>query len=137
MNSQLQEYSSLDAAENMTYTDLQKFVTRLRKINVVIGAVGAIASPGAFTPPAGLVASITDLKSLGMQPTDLLNYVFQVSGSDSWHTASEVAAYLAPLTANAVYRVVSDLYPGSAQQALGTALMTIPGVDQLISQYLA
>lgn len=132
MNQQLQQYVSPDADFNMSYTDLKKLISRLRVLGIAVTNVSAEPNPG-----TAAFLSIQDLRNIGMVDSDLLNYVIQVNGGDSWHTAAENAAELAPLTALAVYKVMSDLFPGNAQNALATALMMLPQVDALIAHALA
>lgn len=132
MNNQLQQYVSPDVEFNASYADVKKLISRLRVVGIAITDVNVEPNPG--NAP---FITVQQARDLGMMDTDLLNYVIQVNNVDSWHTASLVAIELAPLTAVALYKVLSDLEPGNAQAALGTALMMLPGIDKLIATELA
>ena len=132
MNNQLQQYVSPDAEFNTSYAEVKKMILRLSVLGIPVTDVAVEPNPG--NAP---FLTIQQARDLGMVDADVLNYVFQVNNVDSWHTASQSIAKLAPLTVLALYKVLSDLEPGNAQAALGNALMMLPGIDKLIATELA
>ncbi len=132
MNPQLEQYVSPDAAFNISYSEAEKLVSRLRTLGVVVTNIQAIPNPG--NAP---YLSVNELRDLGMKNADELDYGIQVNSGSSWNTAALVADDLSPMTAQAVYKVMSDLVPGDAQAATANALMLLPGIDDLVSKALA
>jgi hypothetical protein len=137
MDQRLLPYVSQNASENCSLNDARKLEKQLGVLGFVATNLAAdglgidVVSPA---PPDVLTA-------LGMQATDELNYVIQVSGQAdpaAWFTAATEVQHMAPLNAEAVLQVASDLYgaAGGAYNAAYSGLARLPGVDALVKTAL-
>jgi hypothetical protein len=133
MDTRLSPYAAQNSWLNCTYLQAQQLATDLVKLGVAVIQVYAVASDSATAPDA----SYSTLISLGLGNTDALEFTFLFQGSDSPQNCALVAADLAPKNYNAIWKVMSDLFPQNSSAMAASAISRLPGIDAFIASALA
>jgi hypothetical protein len=139
MDSRLNAYVCTNPDMNCTWNQVQALEKQLATLGVITTPAQAYAQGVAAALSGASSLSYRDLVANGLDPAnDKLYFLFQVVGSSDLQTAAEVASDLAPGTFNAVWKVMSDLFPGQSSMAMAvSAIAHLPGLDNFIHSSLS
>lgn len=134
------QWQAGNSALNASYNDVQKLERQLAALGVSVTAVNVLPQ-GIGTAMSGAVTTAAkDILAAGAQATDKLFFVFTISDSQSTFDAAQTITDLAPLTVQAVQKVMADLYGGTGidvNARSNQALVGLPAVQAVISSALA
>ena len=130
MNDNLQRYVAPNAAYNASLADAKVLISRLAKLGVTVRSL--VACPGSVGVATDYAAE-SDLVSLGATQDDKLYLMLQLWGDDRYQTVATLIGHMSTLDATAIWRVMSDLFPGPPAQSMTfNAIMGLPSVKAAV-----